>query len=145
MTGSDEKVRSQVPPAPETGGDRLERGDLIVLVTASLDGVDPAGRLLPDRATATARVVRSPEGEVVAYTRLTATPGGPADPAPGISPHHLQRAAQEMADRIIGRFRRLLDGEDENEVHEGPPRGAKGPSKSEASFLPGAPGAQEGR
>ena len=88
-----------------TSSARHEVGELLMLYQATMDEPDAMGRLLPDRYTVTVKILRSPEGQIVASTRIT-TPDDPAATQP-----ELKAAAQRLADRIIGQVRHYLTGQ----------------------------------
>jgi len=89
---------------------RLETGDLILLVQATLDRAEPLGRLEAEQCTVTAKIVRSPEGEIVASTRIS-TMGDRDVHASQARKSVLKRAAQDLADRIVAQLRRHLTEE----------------------------------
>ena len=89
---------------------RIETGDVILLLQATLDQPDAAGRLQPERCTVTAKVVRSVTGEIVASTRLSTVDEAAGPPSPE-ERAALSRAAQDLADRIIAQVRRHLAGQ----------------------------------
>ncbi len=107
MTRTERMMPETVSEAVAAG--RLERGEVLLLVQAAYEPVDDAGRPTPGAMTATAKVVRSASGEIVATTRITATNGDLGGAGPDRQAA-LNCAAQRLADSIIARIRQLLGG-----------------------------------
>jgi hypothetical protein len=85
---------------------RVEAGDLLMLVQATLEEPDEAGAVVEVGAV-TAKVLRAANGEIVALTRVTMGPPGVGQPRPPQC--ELQARAQDLAEWIIAQIRSHLD------------------------------------
>jgi len=113
---------------------------LTLHVRAALERTEPLGRLVAERCTLAATVVRPPTDEVVASTRVSVV-GRREVNASRARPSALDRAARDLADRIIVRLRRRLTAEDAttDRGHAPPPSPRRGRVRESTDQRPAPP------